>query len=330
MGTVERPKWLVRVERQCVEPLVRVLGARAVIGAEVGEEFRVVEADETTLRASGLSRFVMPIDAVVATRALAARHADAMAQVAAVAEAAEAAGAAAILLRRHGRFAMDALTPWLAARYGTLAAYTAPMLFAAVSDDETFLGVTSMQATGSVRAGGWPSPTEANLDGPSRAGGKISEALSWLEAENHRLAPASLWLELGSYPGGMTTALVRHGFRVDAVDIHPPSPAQLALPGVETHVADGGTFVPTREVDALLCDINGPPRLTAMMAARAANAVRVHGLVVHTIKLPSWEHFQAACAFTRETFAAAKVETLAIKHLVYNRQEITLLGYKRA
>lgn len=321
---------LIRSDRACVPLLQAALRcAPTSVSPEVGEEFRLFDLapqiDAAALARVGLVRFAMPVALTMPTHDLATGDARTLMRLDALRGDVD--QAAVFPLRRHGRFAASRLVTLLREKIGTVSDPRRPSLFVAVSDELAFAGIASLASTGAATPGGWQMTSKS--DYPSRAGGKLDEALAWLAVHGHVPPNGAAWLELGAYPGGMTAALSRRGYSVLAVDLSESFDEVMRLPNVVYQVADAEGYTTSTTFDALLSDMNGPPERAAPTVARLCAAVRPGGLVIHTIKLSAWTDLSPVLALVRAHLAAADVEEIAVKHLVYNRQEVTFLGQKR-
>lgn len=106
-----------------------------------------------------------------------------------------------------------------------LAVGAAVLDLVALEPATVWMGWHRHTAQHSVHAGGCM-PMAVPLEAPSRAYGKMVEALAWSGAA---LAPGDTALELGSAPGGGTLALLQRGLHVVAVD---PGRMDPSLAGV--------------------------------------------------------------------------------------------------
>ncbi len=186
--------WLVEVDRQALPSYLGALAGTGVSASpELGESFRRLTFPRAVplslITASGLTRFAMPIEWEGSEAAFREHFAARPVRV--------------HPLRRHDRF--------LAARLGSSPPDGRDVWDAAVT------GATILAGSGAEILPRRPVP---RADLPSRAGEKLAEALAFLSARG--LGPASRrhWLELGAFPGGMTTELSRRGHLVTALLPH--------------------------------------------------------------------------------------------------------------
>lgn len=314
-------RWLLEADRQTLAPLTVALGASAAFSPEHAEGFRVVTLAEpwsaAALLDTGFVRALIPVDwegaeeqARAALVALRERFAPTSYRI--------------VTLRRHGRFSAGRLGQWLAALPWPAGAPEDPAeLVLAVGSPQLFAGVMARSD-----AKGLAPASEAPVDALSRAGAKLTEAFGCLAALGIDASGHEHWLELGAFPGGMTRELSRRGHRVTAVDVCAPSQAMRSLPGVTCLMSAVAEHVQTEAVDGLLCDVNGPPMAAALAVVKHSRALRPGGLVVHTLKLPTWSAATDLVGRVRASFQAAGLIPLAVHHLRQNRQELTVLARK--
>ena len=127
----------------------------------------------------------------------------------------------------------------------------------------------------------------------------------------------------------MTAELLSRGFEVTAIDRSPLDKRLNNRPGLTFVQADVATFAPPemRKFDALLCDLNGPPRESIGHVMRLAPTLQPQGLVIFTLKVPRVETVDEPCAVLRKVVklaVAAGLKLFAETHLTYNRHEFTL------
>jgi hypothetical protein len=235
----------------------------------------------------------------------------------------------ALAVRRHGRFAAELAVRELGATLGAPAGNGTRTLYAAFAEREAWWAVATPATSGLVLpvASGLAPPAAGGATRPSRAGAKADEALAVLAALGITLPGTAEVLELGAFPGGITTALAARGWHVEAVDLV-PIPAVAAWPNVHAVVADVRDYVPRRErYDGLFCDVNGDPLATAGTIARLAPRLAPGAPVVLTIKLPRWSEAVATRdAVVASLARAASLRCVALRHLGANRQELTYFG----
>jgi 23S rRNA (cytidine2498-2'-O)-methyltransferase len=172
-------------------------------------------------------------------------------------------------------------------------------------------------------------------DAPSRAWLKVEQGLAWAgwDSAARWSSATPLALDLGSSPGGISLALVRRGFRVEAVDPSPMDARVLAAigPGEArvTHrrvaVGDyvGRENVP-RPVDLLVSDMNLAPPVVLRALERIQARVRARRWII-TLKLNDDAMVRRLPAFRERVrqFAPAPVR---IVQLPANRREVTILA----
>jgi 23S rRNA C2498 (ribose-2'-O)-methylase RlmM len=212
---------------------------------------------------------------------------------------------------------------------------TAPTLFCLVGKEGLFCGLQSPQASNGFFPGGTKYISQSAPGTISRAGGKIAEALHYLPLRHAPLAEGSHWLELGASPGGMTSELLRRGFRVTAVDRAPLDSRLARMENLSFIHGDAASFTPPAGTtyDALLSDLNGDAHDSIGYVIRLSRSLRPGGLVVFTLKMPNVTTLgEANALFDQIEYAAdrAKLSLFARTHLTYNRQELTLFFEKRA
>jgi len=172
-------------------------------------------------------------------------------------------------------------------------------------------------------------------DAPSRAWLKAEQALAWAgwDSPDRWLSANPSALDLGSSPGGISLALVRRGFRVEAVDPAPMDARVLAATGpgearvIHRRVAVGGYLkcVDTpRSVDLLVSDMNLAPPVVLRILEGIQARVRARRWIV-TLKLNDDAMLHRLPAFRDHArqFAPAPVR---IVQLPANRQEVTILA----
>ncbi|MDZ4288894.1 MAG: hypothetical protein U0984_13090 [Prosthecobacter sp.] len=206
---------------------------------------------------------------------------------------------------------------------------TTETLFCLVGKEGLFCGMQSPRASNGLYAGGSKYVDQDSPDTISRAGAKIAEALHYLLLHRPALPEGRHWLELGACPGGMTAELLARGQRVTAIDRAPLDKRLDNRPGLTFVHADVATFEPKAGAtyDALLSDLNGPPRESIAHVTRLSHFLKKQGLIVFTLKLPRVETLEDPCALFRKIVTLAEEANLRLfaqTHLTYNRHELTL------
>lgn len=170
--------------------------------------------------------------------------------------------------------------------------------------------------------------TKSNGTRLSRAAGKISEVLMFLDEVQITTAQLPEWLELGAAPGGMTKALVDAGARVTAVDLANMHPALLNHPRV-THVKSHAADIRSaKQYSVLLSDMNGPNELATATVARLIKTMSPDSLIVHTLKVQDFTELKASLQHLKEQFSESHSELLLVRHLFHNRRELTIIARK--
>ena len=163
----------------------------------------------------------------------------------------------------------------------------------------------------------------------SRAGGKISEVLAMLEELKISSKHYPKWLELGAAPGGMTEELARWGAWVTAVDLAELAPMVKKNRKV-THLKINADDIKTADqYDAILCDMNGPTANSARIVAKLIPTLSSGSLIIHTLKVTSFETLKAMIQLVESIFAENGAKILAIRHLFHNRKEVTVIAVRR-
>lgn len=208
-----------------------------------------------------------------------------------------------------------------------------PTLFCLVGEEGLFCGIATPCEANGFYPGGTKYISQGAADTISRAGAKIAEALHYLPLHRPLLETGAHWLELGASPGGMTSELLKRGFRVTAVDRAPLDARLNGAKGLVFARADVAEFVPPRGAvyDAVLSDLNGAALDSLGYVIRLAQFLRPGGLVVFTLKAAGVSSLKEADALYEKVLdraQAAGLEHCATTHLTYNRQEFTLFFSK--
>ena len=205
----------------------------------------------------------------------------------------------------------------------------APVVFALVGKSGLFCGLQTPREANGFHPGGTRYIRQSDLEIPSRAGAKIVEALHHIRLLANPPQPGTEWLELGASPGGMTAELIRHGFRVTAIDRAPLHPSLALRPELSFARADVTRWLPPagKTFGALLCDMNGPAESAIAQVARLSAALEPGATVIHTLKTPAENTFLEIIALHQRILTAAAKAGLAhlqTTHLTYNRREFTM------
>ncbi|MGC4015010.1 MAG: SAM-dependent methyltransferase [Luteolibacter sp.] len=206
-------------------------------------------------------------------------------------------------------------------------------LFCLVGPEGLFCGVQSPLDSNGFHPGGTRYISQNAPGTISRAGAKIAEALHYLPLHRPLPTTGGHWLELGASPGGMTSELLKRGYRVTAVDRAPLDPRLDKAKGLTFSRADVAHFQPPvgESYDAFLSDLNGSARESIGYIIRLSSHLRKGGLVVFTLKTSDASTVEAVNDLYKEVVAHAKPVGLALiatTHLTYNRQEFTLFFEK--
>ncbi len=165
-------------------------------------------------------------------------------------------------------------------------------------------------------------PASIPADAPSRAYGKIEEAIAWARLP---VAAGQVALEIGAAPGGAALALARRGLTVWAVDPGVLAPHVLAHPGVRHVAKKVGALrweeLPPR-VDWLLLDVNLAPQVALHEVARLVPPL-LPGLAgaVLTLKLNDWTFVDELPALV-ERIRRMGLPDVRLRHLPSNRREV--------
>jgi 23S rRNA C2498 (ribose-2'-O)-methylase RlmM len=204
-----------------------------------------------------------------------------------------------------------------------------PTLFCLVGEEGLFCGLQSPRESNGFHPGGTRFISQTAPDMISRAGAKIAEALHHLALYRNVPTAGSHWLELGASPGGMTSELLKRGYRVTAVDRAPLDVRLRDSNNLLAVLMDASSFRPAAGTvyDALLSDMNGDARESIAQVVRLSRNLSAGGLVVFTLKTPGATAFgeiNQLAASVEETAAAAGLRRIAMTHLTYNRHEFTV------
>ena len=202
-------------------------------------------------------------------------------------------------------------------------------LFCLIGKEGLFAGMASPKAANGLHPGGSKFIAQNAEDTVSRAGAKIAEALHYLTMFRPALPADSHWLELGASPGGMTSELLKRGYQVTAIDRAPLDLRLSAFPKLTFIKDDTAAFIPPRgaRYDAILSDMNGPPRQAIAHVIRLHDFLKPGGLVVFTLKTTGAETLMEIDALEKQVLSQAGKAGLILiarTHLTYNRQEFTL------
>lgn len=208
-------------------------------------------------------------------------------------------------------------------------------LFCLVGKEGLFCGMISPLAANGFHPGGTKFIRQQSEETISRAGAKVVEALHYLKLFAEPPAEGAHWLELGASPGGMTSELLRKGYRVTAVDRADLDPRLSRAKGLVFVKKDAASFSaePGAVFGMLLSDMNGEPQEAIRQVARHARHLKAGGGVIFTLKTTGVESLDEIVELHSEVVGLAEergLEWLATTHLTYNRQEFTQFFRKRA
>ena len=203
------------------------------------------------------------------------------------------------------------------------------VLIVTLSDKCIWAGICPIEIAGSVFGGGRHYVSISNETIASRAASKFVEAIEFLKLKNISIEQHKKWLELGAAPGGITYELTRRNCEVWAVDNSDLSEELKKNPLVHFYKTDARDFNSHIVFDAIFCDLNGPPRLSAEICNSKTNLLKKQGLIIHTFKIHSLSEFEDDLKHIVTLFENKKNSFLAARHLYNNKQEITLFFQKK-
>jgi 23S rRNA (cytidine2498-2'-O)-methyltransferase len=182
-------------------------------------------------------------------------------------------------------------------------------------------------------------PVVTPPESPSRAFGKMEEALTWSGAP---VREGDRAVELGSAPGGAALALVRRGVGVWGVDpgamdervlahVGPQGARCVHIPRVMGQVSRAEL---PRDLNWVVSDVNAAPQVVLNTVERLCGAPR-HALmgVLLTMKLDDWKAARHAPRLMERVAALGMVEVrgtqLAGNRLEFHVTGLTALGRQR-
>ncbi len=168
---------------------------------------------------------------------------------------------------------------------------------------------------------GTSGPVPHDPQAPCRSYYKIEEA--WQQAGVFP-RPGETCIDIGAAPGGWTWAALKRGARVIAVDFADLKEHVENHPRCEHSRDNGYAFMPGKQADWLFCDMIVKPMATLGLLERWLQAKACRKFVVNVKfrgKQPA--SILAAIADLQARFAISR---LMIRHLYYDRNEITLIG----
>jgi 23S rRNA C2498 (ribose-2'-O)-methylase RlmM len=160
---------------------------------------------------------------------------------------------------------------------------------------------------------------------PSRSASKLEEALLVM---NKHPESGQTAVDLGAAPGGWSFVMARYGANVQAIDhAKLDESAFKGLKGTIEHITSNGlTFEPLQTVDWLVCDMVISYRDTLSVLKRWQKKALMRHFVIN-IKLSRTNHWQQVRDALAELRDFEWTYTHA-RHLLHDRNEITLIGYK--
>ena len=208
-------------------------------------------------------------------------------------------------------------------------------LFCLIGKEGIYSGMATPIAAGGLHPGGTKFVSQNSDDTVSRAGAKIAEGLHFLAMHRPLPPEGSHWLELGASPGGMTSELLKRGYEVSAIDRAPLDSRLMSHPGLSFLKENVAEFIPPRGIryDAILSDMNGPPRAAIANVTRFKDFLNPGGLVVFTLKTTDTETLSDINAMEEVVVSSAEEHGFSLitrTHLTYNRQEFTLFFERKA
>ncbi len=209
----------------------------------------------------------------------------------------------------------------------------AETLFCLIGKEGLYAGISTPHQAGGLHPGGTKFISQNSDDTISRAGAKIAEGLHFLSMHRPLPPEGSHWLELGASPGGMTSELLKRGYQVSAIDRAPLDPRLSKNTNLSFLKEDVAEFVPPRGIryDAILSDMNGPPRQAITNVTRFKDFLNPGALAIFTLKTTGAETIAEIDALEADILAIAEsngFSLIARTHLTYNRQEFTMFFEK--
>jgi 23S rRNA (cytidine2498-2'-O)-methyltransferase len=204
-----------------------------------------------------------------------------------------------------------------------------------VAEGEPALVGLHRQQQGRVPYAGGAYPIEVPAQSPSRAYGKIEEAIVHFGLA---VRPGETALELGAAPGGAAFALLRRGVHVVGVDPGDMDPYVLSYVGaggarLVHHAFKASALTAAhlpRRVEHLLVDVHLAPPVALRAIRKALSLVRSHVRnVVWTVKLNDWSLAAQLPVYVAELRSLGVRDAIA-QQLVANRQEVCIAGRMEA
>ncbi len=164
---------------------------------------------------------------------------------------------------------------------------------------------------------------------PSRSTLKLEEAWHYFipaRRKDELLRGGMTAVDLGAAPGGWTWQLVKQHMFVIAVDNGPMNVDLMESGQVEHRREDAFTFMPSKPVDWMVCDVvDKPARVTELMLKWALNGWCRNA--IFNLKLPMKQRFdevERCLEHLRAELTAVDIDyRLQARHLYHDREEIT-------
>ncbi len=164
-------------------------------------------------------------------------------------------------------------------------------------------------------------PVATDPQAPCRSYYKLEEA--WMQAGIYPKRGETC-IDLGAAPGGWTWAALKRGARVVAVDFADLKDHVERHPRCEHSRDNGYSFMPARAVDWMFCDMIVRPMATLGLLERWLEAKACRRFVVN-VKFRGKQPESILTAIS-ELQARFAISRLLVRHLYYDRNEITLIG----
>lgn len=218
-----------------------------------------------------------------------------------------------------GSATLDALAPERRASNAESAEWLAQLCI--VNESLAIVGIVSRAEAWTLAPGGRLRMRRAA--GPSRASGKLEEALQYV---GHEPGPDDLCVDLGAAPGGWTERLIARGAQVIAVDPAKLSPELTRHPRVKHRQESAFAFEPDEPIDWLFCDMAWRPLEVAQLLAKWARR-RWARMLVANIKLPMRDKNPMVWR-VRQLLVEAGWSGLRVKQLYHDRDEVTVMAVR--
>jgi len=161
---------------------------------------------------------------------------------------------------------------------------------------------------------------EDDLQPPSRAFKKILEALTVFDDQFFK---GQQCVDLGASPGGWTHVAVAAGCKVTAIDRSPLSDALMHNKSVTFIAANALSWEPREQIDWLLCDVITEPHKTRALIEKWVSKKLCKKFCV-TMKFKGAPEIGEIEGL--KEFLGKSVSKFGVRHLTYNKNEITWWG----